>query len=298
MPWMVKWPGGSRLRPVAHGATLRDVDGHEYVDFCLGDTGAMTGHAPAATVARCARSWARGLTSMLPSEDALVVSEELARRFGLPHGSSRSARPTPTGTSSGYAQTRHRTPEGARLQPLLPRHGRRVASRRSSTGEVVARAGSLGPPVDPELTTRVVEFNDVEALERELARGRRGLRAHRAGADQHRHRAPRARLPRGAARADRGGTGRFCSSTRRTRSASAPAAIRAATGSSRTCWSWASRSAAGSRPPLSGCDEVAARIARVFDRDFAGMGGVGGTLAANAVSMTAMRATLTRGPDR
>ena len=46
MPWMTRWPGAF---PVfcdsASGARLVDVDGLEYVDLCLGDTGAMTGHA-------------------------------------------------------------------------------------------------------------------------------------------------------------------------------------------------------------------------------------------------------------
>ena len=65
------------------------MDGHEYVDFCLGDTGAMAGHSPAPTVAAVQRQLARGITTMLPSEDALWAGEELSRRFGLPCGSSR-----------------------------------------------------------------------------------------------------------------------------------------------------------------------------------------------------------------
>ena len=87
MNWMTRWPGGF---PVfvgrrATGARFTDVDGHEYVDFCLGDTGAMTGHAPAPTAARDRASRRRaGITTMLPTEDALWVGEELARRFGLP----------------------------------------------------------------------------------------------------------------------------------------------------------------------------------------------------------------------
>src|SRR4029453_6812129 len=38
-------------------------------------------------------------------------------------------------------------------------------------GSVVARDGNVGPPVALDETTRVVEWNDVEALERELAHG-------------------------------------------------------------------------------------------------------------------------------
>ena len=85
MPWMIRWAGGFPVFAVeAHGARFRDVDGHEYVDFCLGDTAAMTGHSPAPTVRAVAEQAARGITLMLPSEDALWVGEELARRFGLP----------------------------------------------------------------------------------------------------------------------------------------------------------------------------------------------------------------------
>jgi glutamate-1-semialdehyde 2,1-aminomutase len=85
MNWMRRWPGAF---PVfvesAHGARFTDVDGHSYVDLCLGDTGAMTGHAPPATVAAIADRAPRGLTTMLPDEDAAWVGEELSRRFGLP----------------------------------------------------------------------------------------------------------------------------------------------------------------------------------------------------------------------
>ena len=85
MPWMTRWPGRFPLFvDTAVGARLTDVDGVEYVDLCLGDTGAMTGHAlPQVTEAITGRA-ARGLTTMLPSPDAIWVAEELARRFGLP----------------------------------------------------------------------------------------------------------------------------------------------------------------------------------------------------------------------
>ena len=68
---------------VASGAHFRCVDGHDYVDFCLGDTGAMAGHGPAATMAAVERQMRRGITHMLPTEDAAWVGEELTRRFGV-----------------------------------------------------------------------------------------------------------------------------------------------------------------------------------------------------------------------
>src|SRR4051812_49111305 len=86
MPWMTEWAGAF---PVfvdeARGAHFTDVDGNAYVDFCLGDTGAMSGHAPPATIEAIAGRAARGVTLMLPTEDSAWVAEELRRRFGLPY---------------------------------------------------------------------------------------------------------------------------------------------------------------------------------------------------------------------
>jgi glutamate-1-semialdehyde 2,1-aminomutase len=85
MHWMNDWstPFPLTVRE-ASGARFRDADGHEYVDFCLGDTGAMFGHAPQPVAQAIARQSARGYTAMLPSEDAGPVATELSRRFGLP----------------------------------------------------------------------------------------------------------------------------------------------------------------------------------------------------------------------
>jgi len=85
MSWMTRWAGAFPLFvDRAKGARFTDVDGKAYVDFCLGDTGAMTGHAPDAALAAIKAQLDRGITFMLPTEDALAVSDELARRFGLP----------------------------------------------------------------------------------------------------------------------------------------------------------------------------------------------------------------------
>ncbi len=85
MPWMVRWAGAF---PVfvreGQGAHFTDVDGNDYLDLCLGDTGAMTGHTPPAAVAAIVAQVRRGITFMLPGEDAIWVAEELARRFGIP----------------------------------------------------------------------------------------------------------------------------------------------------------------------------------------------------------------------
>ena len=85
MHWMADWPTPFPLF-VAHakGARFTDADGHDYVDFCLGDTGTMFGHAPDAVASAIREQSGRGYTTMLPGEDAVWVGEELARRFGLP----------------------------------------------------------------------------------------------------------------------------------------------------------------------------------------------------------------------
>ena len=87
MTWMTKWSGGFPLYlDSAHGNRISDIDGHTYVDFALGDTGAMAGHSPDATVRAINDRIGPqgGFTTMLPSEDAAWVGGELARRFGLP----------------------------------------------------------------------------------------------------------------------------------------------------------------------------------------------------------------------
>ena len=86
MNWMTRWPGD---HPVfvdrAEGARFWDVDGNVFVDFCLGDTGGMAGHAPKVSVDAIATQAARGITLMLPTEDAAWVGREMARRFGIPY---------------------------------------------------------------------------------------------------------------------------------------------------------------------------------------------------------------------
>src|SRR5205807_7134654 len=85
MNWMAKWAGAfPPFVREAQGAHFTDVDGRRYVDLCLGDTGAMTGHSPKVTARAISEQAGRGITLMLPTEDAIWVGEELVRRFGLP----------------------------------------------------------------------------------------------------------------------------------------------------------------------------------------------------------------------
>ncbi|MEO8637125.1 MAG: aspartate aminotransferase family protein [Gemmatimonadales bacterium] len=171
MHWMAKWAGGFPLFVQSgSGAHFTDVDGHRYLDLCLGDTGAMTGHAPAATVAAVERQARLGFTYMLPSEDHLWVAEELTRRFGLPAWQF-----AMTATDANRFAIRLARMLTGRPKILVFNwcyHGtvdETFATLRG--GVVVARPGNLGPPVDPALTTRVVEFNDLPSLEAALAHG-------------------------------------------------------------------------------------------------------------------------------
>ncbi|HRE00043.1 MAG TPA: aminotransferase class III-fold pyridoxal phosphate-dependent enzyme, partial [Ilumatobacteraceae bacterium] len=82
---MTRWAGEFPLYvSEAYGGHFSDVDGNRFVDFCLGDTGAMVGHALAQVAEAVAAQARRGITTMLPSEDGAWVGAELARRFGLP----------------------------------------------------------------------------------------------------------------------------------------------------------------------------------------------------------------------
>lgn len=87
MPWMNKWVGGFPLyMQAAKGNIITDVDGHEYIDFALGDTAAMTGHSPDASVKAIIDRMQDlgGITTMMPTEDAQWVGAELTRRFKVP----------------------------------------------------------------------------------------------------------------------------------------------------------------------------------------------------------------------
>jgi glutamate-1-semialdehyde 2,1-aminomutase len=171
MNWMKKWAGAfPPFVREAQGAHFHDVDGHRYVDFCLGDTGAMTGHSPSATVSAVQQQVARGITLMLPSEDAVFVAEELQKRFGLPFW--QFALTATDANRFSIRLARHITGRQKILVFNWCYHGTVDESFITlKDGVSAARRGNLGPPVDPTVTTKVVEFNDLEALEKALEPG-------------------------------------------------------------------------------------------------------------------------------
>jgi glutamate-1-semialdehyde 2,1-aminomutase len=173
MTWMRMWSGGYPLYfAAASGARLIDIDGNEFIDFCLGDTGAMAGHSPVAvqTAMTLRFGEAGGATTMLPTRDAAWVGAELARRFGMQYWSF-----TLTATDANRWAIRLARQVTKRPKILVFSycyHGSVDESFIVSTPDGPrSRAGNVGAPVDPRETTRVVEFNDPVALERELARG-------------------------------------------------------------------------------------------------------------------------------
>ena len=155
MSWMAKWPGPFPVFVAeASGAHFRDVDGHDYVDLCLGDTGAMTGHSPQPTVEAVRRQVARGITSMLPTEDAVVVATELGRRFGLPLWQF-----TLSATDANrHADALRPAPDRPAARSSCTTSATTAASTRRSrrwttTGRTVAAAGQHRPAGDPAETT-------------------------------------------------------------------------------------------------------------------------------------------------
>lgn len=168
MNWMAKWAGAfPPFVREARGAEFFDVDGHRYIDFCLGDTGAMTGHSPSATVSAVEQQARRGITTMLPSEDAIVVGEELRQRFGLPYW--QFALTATDANRFSIRIARHITQRPKILVFNWCYHGTVDESFITlKDGVAQARRGNIGPPVDPSVTTRVIEFNDVDALEAAL----------------------------------------------------------------------------------------------------------------------------------
>src|SRR3954453_16574729 len=162
MPWMTEWAGAFPVfAEEASGARFTDVDGNSYVDFCLGDTGAMTGHSPAATAEAIAAQAGRGITLMLPTEDSSWVGEELGRRFGLPYWQF-----SLTATDANRFVIRLARAVTDRPKVLGYSWGSPAPADETFAGSIEAstrsRPDNIGPPVDPAVTTKAIEWNDVE----------------------------------------------------------------------------------------------------------------------------------------
>ena len=172
MPWMKRWPGAFPISvQSAKGARFIDVDGIEYIDFCLGDTGSMTGHAVTEITDAIARQLSRGSTVMLPSEDSTWVGAELTKRFGLAKWQF-----SVSATDANrfvLRLARHITKRPKILVHDWCYHGTvdETLVIADNQGGTISRHGAIGPQVHPSLTTRVVPFNDLEKLEQQLSFG-------------------------------------------------------------------------------------------------------------------------------
>ncbi|CAN5191104.1 aspartate aminotransferase family protein [soil metagenome] len=172
MLWMAKWPGPWPVHVAsAAGAHFLDVDGIDHVDLCLGDTGAMVGHAPAASIAAITAQLQRGSTFMLPTADAAIAAELLAARFGVTHWQF-----TLSATDANRHVLRYARQATGRSKVLVIDHCYHgtvdeAYAELDADGRVIARRGNIGAPVPLDQTTVVVPFNDIPAMDAALATG-------------------------------------------------------------------------------------------------------------------------------
>ncbi len=293
MLWMIRWAG---MFPVfvneAKGAHFSDVDGNSYIDFCLGDTGAMTGHSPESTVAAIEAQAAKGITLMLPTEDAIWVGEELQRRFGLKYWQF-----TLTATDANrfaIRMARHITGRQKILVFNYCYHGSvdETFISLDEDGVPGPRHGNLGAPVDPVETTKVIEFNDIPALETSLAAGDVAVVL-----------AEPVMTNIGIIHPDPGFHTALREITRRTGSlliidethtiCAGPGGYTAENGLEPDFLTCGKPLAGGIPAGVYGfTQEVAEAFWARLEIDSSDVGGIGGTLAGNALSIAAMRATL------
>ncbi len=292
MNWMKKWAGAF---PVfvksAKGAHFTCVDGRDYVDLCLGDTGAMTGHSPDVVAEAVAKRLREGITLMLPTEDALYVGEDLKKRFGLPYWQF-----TLTATDANRFSIRIAREITQRPKILVFHycyHGTVDESFAGlHDGVVGPRRGNIGPPVNPAETTRVVEFNDLDTLEE-------ALKQHDVACilaepamtnvgiilpEKHYWKAARELARRYGVLLIADETHTICAG---------PGGCTAEWKLEPDMVVFGKAIGSGIPGAAYGCtEEVAQRIAARIHLEDCDVGGIGGTLAGNALSLAAMRATL------
>jgi glutamate-1-semialdehyde 2,1-aminomutase len=295
MTWMNKWSGGYPLYlAAARGNRITDVDGHEYIDFALGDTGAMAGHSPQATVTAVHEriETEGGITTMMPTGDAEWVAADLSRRFGLPLWSF-----SLTATDANrwaLRLARMLTGRDKVLAFSYCYHGSvdETFVISGSDGRAELREGNVGAPVPIEMTTRVAEFNDIASVEKALAHGDVAVVIAEPALTNIGIVLPEPGFLEQLRQAcDRHGTLLLIDETH---------TISAGPGGCTKAWNLQpdivviGKSIGGGVP--SGAYGITQALADAVadhpDADLIDVGGVGGTLAGNAMSVAAMRATL------
>ncbi len=293
MNWMVKWAGGFPVFvEAAKRSYFTDVDGHRYLDLCLGDTGAMTGHAPDQSIGAIVDRVCRGTTFMLPTEEVLLLGTELQRRFGLPYW--QFALTATDANRFSIRLARHITGRSKILVYNWCYHGTVDESfiTLHQDGRVTPRQGNLGPPVDPAVTTKVIEFNDTEALEKALQ-----------DEDVACVLAEPVMTNIGIIHPDPGYHLILRELTRKTGTiliidethtiCAGPGGYTALHGLEPDMFTLGKPIASGIPAAVYGCSEdIARRITELTTVEDSDTGGIGGTLAGNALSIAAMRATL------
>lgn len=166
MPWMSDWGTDHPIfLAKAKGNKLTDIDGNEYVDFCLGDTGAMFGHSPDATVAAIREQADKGITAMMPTLDALEIGKDMSKRFGLPYW-----QVAMTATEANRYVIRN-----CRALTGRPKILSMNESYHGSLDETLPHIGpdgklklrsdyDINPGTPKDQLSRVIEFNDFKAL--------------------------------------------------------------------------------------------------------------------------------------
>lgn len=297
MTWMNKWSGGYPLYlDRARGNRVTDVDGNEYVDFALGDTGAMAGHSPEPTVAAVTRRIGTegGITTMMPTADAEWVAAELTRRFGMPLWSF-----SLTATDANrWALRLARQITGRRKIMAFSYcyHGSvdETLVITGPDGDTQPREGNVGAAVPVSVTTRVAEFNDLASVEAGLAHGDVAVLIMEP-----------ALTNIGIVLPDPGflaGVRELCTRYGTLLLIDETHTISAGPGGCTAAWGLQpdifviGKSIGGGVPTgaYGITTESAARISADEEADLVDVGGVGGTLAGNVLSTAAMRATLSQ----
>jgi glutamate-1-semialdehyde 2,1-aminomutase len=294
MSWMAKWPGSHPVFVMeAKGARFTDLDGHTYVDFCLGDTGSMTGHSPDATVAAIREQVGKGITAMLPTQDAALVSQLLKERFGLPLWQF-----TVSATDANRHVIRYsRMITGRSKIVVIDRcyHGSvdETFATLDGAGLTVKREGNIGAPVDLDVTTRVVEFNDLAAMDRALAHGDVAAILMEPAMTNIGIVLPQDGYLQGVQDlAKKYGTYLIIDETHTI--SVGPGGMTKALGLKPDFLTIGKALAAGIPTGTFGMtQEIADAIKKMVELEIIDLGGIGGTLAGNALSLAAMKATLT-----
>ena len=295
MTWMNKWAGGHPIYlATARGNRITDVDGCEYVDFALGDTGAMAGHSPEATVKAVQQRIGveGGITTMMPSADAEWVAADLTRRFGLPLWSFALTATDANRWALRLARMVTDRPRVAAFSYCYHGSVDETFVQMGPDGETQIRQGNVGAPSAITDTTRAVEFNDLASVERALAHGDVAVLIMEPALTNIGIVLPEAGFLEGVTDLCRQhGTLLLIDETH---------TISAGPGGCTRAWGLdpdilvIGKSIGGGIP--SGAYGITERIAEMVkdhpDADLIDVGGVGGTLAGNVLSTAAMRATL------